>query len=276
MSIKTREDFVNYCLRRLGSPVIKINVDAEQVSDRVDEAIRYYIQYHYDGTEREVIKATITPDQAAKKAITLPDNIVSVLRCVPSRAEYENALSGVPQGATAPAGGSTTAISSSQQYMLTYPFYQPMPMLPGGGGDPYSSDGTYSMKSYVSYQVTNDVLRYLFRPEREVTFRHANNTVTFDVTTPMNEGDAFLFEVYTGIDPETHKWMWEDIWLQEFATCLIKMQWGQNLSKYSGVQLPTGITLDGQKILDDANNEREKLLQRLNDQFSYPPDFFMG
>ena len=270
MRIRTREAFIDYCLRSIGAPVIKINVDAEQVSDRIDEALRYYIQYHYNGAEREVMKVVLDQAMVDARAVKMNEDTIAVLKCVPTRAEFENALLGAQNGGASPPAG-----QSSSQYMMTYPFYQPMPAM-FGDGSIGSYDQSYSMKSYVSYQVTNDVIRHVFRPEREVTFRHANNTVTFDVTQNMRVGDAYLFEVYTAVNPLTHEYIWEDIWLQEFASCLIRVQWGRNLTKFGGVQLPTGITLNGDKILDEALQEKEKLLEKLRNDWEFPCDFFLG
>lgn len=251
MSVDSREDFVNYCLRRLGAPVITINVDAEQVEDRIDEALQYYRQYHYDGTEREIVRVVVTPEMVATKAIKLPPRVVSVLRAVPTLSEFEAAMSGSPSFR-----GGDDLVSLNYYYG--------------------ANTGGFSMKSYAAYSIQMDMMRYLFRPERILTHRFANGTVTFDQTVAMVVGDAIQLEVYTGVDPESSKTIWDDMWLKEFATCLIKMQWGANLSKYSGVQLPTGITLDGAKIYDDAVAEREKLLERLRNEYELPLDFFMG
>lgn len=251
MPIANREDFIDYCLRRLGAPVITINVDAEQVEDRVDEALQYYQQYHYDGTEREIVRIVVDASMVASRAIKLPDRVVSVLRVVPTMSEFEAAMSGAPS-------------SRGGDDLLSLNYYYG------------ANTGGFSMKSYASHTLGQDVFRWLFRPERILTHRFSNGTVTFDQTIPFVVGDVLQMEVYTGVDPATSKTVWDDMWLKEFASCLIKLQWGANLSKYSGVQLPTGITLDGGKIQADAEQEREKLLERLRNEFEYPADFFMG
>lgn len=251
MPIQSREEFMEYCLRKLGAPVIRINVDVDQVQDRIDEALAYYIKYHYDGTERDIVRVVADAEMVAKRAIKVDKDVVSVLQVVPTITEFEAALAGAPSSRAA--DGSIS---------LNY-FYG-------------ANQGGFSMRSYASYRVHSDVIRWMFRPENNITFRMANHTITFDETVPIALGDVFNVQVYRGIDPETHETVWQDLWLQEFATCLIKQQWGSNLSKFSGVQLPTGITLDGQKIYDDASAEREKLIERLRNEFEYPTDFFMG
>ena len=251
MPIENREDFVDYCLRRLGAPVITINVDAAQVEDRIDEALQYYQQYHYDGTEREIVRIVVDAAMVLARAVKLPPRVVSVLRVVPTLSEFEAALAGTPT-------------SRGGDDLLSLNYYHG------------ANTGGFSMKSYASYSIQMDVFRYLFRPERIITHRFSNGTVTFDQTVPFDVGSVLQMEVYTGVDPATSKTVWDDMWLKEFATCLIKLQWGSNLSKYSGVQLPTGITLDGNKILGDAETEREKLLERLRNEFETPADFFLG
>ena len=96
MSVGSRQELIDYCLRRLGAPVITINVDADQVEDRVDEALQYYRQYHYDGTEREIIRVVADADMVAQRAIKLPPRVVSVLRVVPTLTEFEAAMTGSP------------------------------------------------------------------------------------------------------------------------------------------------------------------------------------
>lgn len=251
MSVGSRQELIDYCLRRLGAPVITINVDADQVEDRVDEALQYYRQYHYDGTEREIIRVVADADMVAQRAIKLPPRVVSVLRVVPTLTEFEAAMTGSP-----------TFRGSDDLISLNY-YYG-------------ANTGGFSMESYASYSIQMDVFRYLFRPERIITHRFASGTVTFDHNVPLQVGDVLQLEVYTGVDPDSGETVWNDMWLKEFVTCLIKLQWGSNLIKYSGVQLPTGITLDGRQIYDDAVAEREKLLERLRNEYELPLDFFLG
>ena len=251
MPITSREEFVNYCLRRLGAPVITINVDAEQVEDRIDEALQYYRQYHYDGTQREILRVVVTQEMVDAKAIKLPRGVVSVLRVVPTLTQFEAAMTGSP-----------TFRGSDDLISLNY-YYG-------------ANTGGFSMESYASYSIQMDVFRYLFRPERIISHRYTSGILTFAHDTPLQVDDVLQVEVYTGVDPNTGLLVWDDMWLKEFASCLIKLQWGSNLIKYSGVQLPTGITLDGQKIFDDASAEREKLIERLRNEWELPADFFMG
>lgn len=252
MSITSREDFLSYCLRSLGEPVIKINIDVDQAHDRIDEALSYYIQYHYDGTEREIVRVEADAAMVASKKLVLPKSVVSVLRVVPTLTEFEAALAGAPASR-----GQDGAISLNYYYG--------------------ANAGGFSMSSYAASSIQMDVIRYLFRPERSITFRRAGtNTISFDTSTAMEVGDVFMVEVYQGIDPDTNVAVWDDMWLKEFATCLLKLQWGNNLSKFSGVQLPTGITLNADKIQDEARQEREKLLERLRNEYELPMDFYLG
>jgi hypothetical protein len=92
----------------------------------------------------------------------------------------------------------------------------------------------------------------------------------------IKEGDYLVAEVYQTIDPETHTSVYNDKWLKEYATALIKQQWGQNLIKFEGMQLPGGVTLNGRQIFDDASNEIEKLRESIRMEHELPPDFFVG
>ena len=75
----TKEEFKQYCLRKLGAPVIEINVDDDQVDDRIDEALRYYWDYHFDGSDKIYYKHQITQTDIANKYIILPENIIGAV-----------------------------------------------------------------------------------------------------------------------------------------------------------------------------------------------------
>lgn len=242
---KTRADLIDYCLRRLGSPVVEINIDDDQVEDRVDDAIGYYIQYHYHGTDRTYVTVAITTDMVAANALTMPPDVVDVLRIAPT---------------TTQAGVSTHSMSIGRQ-----------------------SDGKISLNgvtpdasNYATSLQQASFHEWLFSPERVINFRYGRGTLTFDGNYPLVVGDKYVVECYVATSPATNTSLWNDMWLKEYTTALIKQQWGQNLSKYSGVQLPTGITLDGQGILAAGTAEKEALEERLRNEFQYPTDFFLG
>lgn len=246
--MKNRKEFIDYCMLKLGHPVIQINMDPLQIDACVDDALEYFRQYHKDGVEFEILKAVITKEMETKQAIPMPSYINNVKRSVPYLSEFDHALSTYPQAA------------------VNFPF---VPSLPSNVFD-------FSVTGYVAYQVTNETYKYLFQNQKIPTYRRSTNTVTFNADVYLKEGDAYLFEVYSNIDFDSSDVIWNDIWLKEFAVALMRIQWGNNLSKYGGVQLPTGITLNGEAILEQGKEEREKLIDRLHNEFAEPLDFFMA
>ncbi len=58
----SRQGLIDYCLRRLGAPVLEINVDDDQIDDLVDDALQYFQERHFDGVERMYLKYKITQD----------------------------------------------------------------------------------------------------------------------------------------------------------------------------------------------------------------------
>lgn len=242
---KSRADLIDYCMRRLGSPVVEINVDGDQVEDRVDDAIGYYIQYHYHGTDRAYETVIVTDQMVTAGALTLPDEVVDVLRIAPT---------------TTNAGVSMFGMSIGRQ----------------SDGNIALNGMTTDAANYATALQQASFREWLFSPDRVINFRYGRGTLTFDGNYPLVTGEKYVVECYVATSPATNALLWNDLWLKEYTTALIKQQWGQNLSKYSGVQLPTGITLDGQGILSSAEAERKDLEERLRNEFQYPIDFFMS
>ena len=252
--ITNRQTYIEYCMRRLGYPVVRINLDAEQAEDCVDDALTYFKSYHKDGMEYEVLKVEVTQEMVDANAIPMPSYVGAVLRCVPYRGEFENAVVSAP-GAIG-----------------VFPFFPAPPVVLNSP----TNSVNFSVTGYAAYQVTNEAYKYLFKTERDVTWRRASRTVTFNADTTLKVGDVFLFEIYSEINFEDSKTIWNDIWLKEYGVALMRIQWGTNLSKFGGVQLPTGITLNGQDILDRGIAERDALLTRLHEEFAEPINFFMA
>jgi hypothetical protein len=92
----------------------------------------------------------------------------------------------------------------------------------------------------------------------------------------IKAGDYIVAEVYTIIDPNTHTSVFNDMFVKEYTTALIKQQWGTNLIKFDGMQLPGGVVLNGRQIYDDATGEIERLRENLRLEQELPPDFFVG
>jgi hypothetical protein len=97
-----------------------------------------------------------------------------------------------------------------------------------------------------------------------------------DWTTEVQAGQYIIVDCYRALDPTTWADVWNDMWLKRYATALVKKQWATNIKKFSGLQLPGGVTLDGDKLYDEASEEIKELEDQMQTNYSLPPDFMIG
>jgi len=242
----TREQLKDWCLRQLGAPVLDINVDDEQVEDAVDLAFQYYRDFHVDGVERWYISHQITQQDIANKYITIPDNIIGITRIFPI--------------------GSTNA--SVNMFDLRYQLRL---------HELYDFTST----SYVNYVLTQQHIRtldMLFSGETPIRFnRHSNKLyIDWDWNTKIDALEYVVIEGFIILDPDTYNKVYNDRLLKKLATAYIKKQWGNNMKKFSGMQLPGGITMNGQQIYNEAIQEIQELEQLIRSSHEEPPMMIMG
>lgn len=242
----TREEFKAYCLRRLGDPVIDINVDDEQVEDRIDEALAYYQDYHFDGTERVLVKHVVTASDKTNGYITLANSIIGV-----------NSILDIGQAA-----------QSSNLFNIRYQIHL---------NDLFDLSAS-SYVPYVTAMTHVSFLEELFVGKKPIRYnRHVNKlNIDMDWVNDIAIGEYIVIDCYRIADPNTYSDVWGDRWLARYATALIKQQWGSNLSKFENIQLPGGITFNGVKILDDAQAEIAKLEEEMIISYSLPVQDMIG
>lgn len=247
MAVPTsRFEFKEWCLRKLGKPVIEINVDDDQVNDRVDEALRYFWDYHFDGTEKLYYKHQITSVDIANQYITLPENIIGAVRIFPI--------------------GDPT-ISSSDIFNIRYQIAL---------NDLYTLTSV-SMVPYVMLMEHLALIQQVLVGEQPIRYNRHLNRLNIDMDWgKVKEGEYLLVEAYSVVDPDVYTDAWGDRWLQQYATAKIKLQWGSNLTKFTGMQLPGGIQFNGDKIYEDAKAEIEKLEDEMISSYSLPVSDMIG
>ena len=245
MAISSRDDFKEYCLRKLGKPVIEINVDDDQVEDRVEEALKYYWDYHFDGTEKVFYKKQITEEDITNKYITLPQNIIGAV----SIFDIGDYL------ATNNLFNIRYQIALNDLYTLTYQSMVPY---------------------YMAFQQIQ-LLEQLLVGKQPIRYNRNTNKLFVDTDwTKLTPGYFLVVEAYQIVDPADYNDVWNDRWLQRYATELIKKQWGSNLTKFVGMQLPGGITFNGEKIYNDAHEALEKLESEMITSYSLPVTDLIG
>ena len=241
MAVPTsRSEFKEYCLRKLGKPVIEINVDDDQVEDRIDEALKFYWDYHFDGSEMTYYKHQITDQNVTDKYITLPENIIGAVSVFPI---------GDPSINSQDLFNIRYQIALNDLYTLTsvsmVPYYLAMTHL-----------GIIS-----EMLVGLPLIRYSRHKDRLFIDIDWNKVVV---------GNYLLVQAYEVVDPDTFTDAWGDRFLAKYATALIKKQWGSNLTKFSGLQLPGGVTFNGEKIYDDADAEVQRIEEEMINSNSLP------
>lgn len=313
---RTRQEFKDYCLRKLGWPVIDINVDDDQVEDRIDEALSFFNDYHFDGVEKMYMKHRIQQADIDRGWIYCPDAVTFVTGVLPF--DQSN--------------------SSVNMFDLRYQLRL---------HDLYD----FTSVSYVSYEITMQhitTLNLLFSGKPQFRFNRNQNKVILDIdwSRDVKVGDYVVIECYRKMDPDTINLsgtvtgnttgtliigadtkfdqeilendfinfgdasrqvkriisptemiidepltegasditmtktglsdVWNDRFLKKYATALIKLQWGNNLSKFSGIQMPGGVTLDGVRIMTEAHEEIEKIEESLISFNVLPGDMIVG
>ena len=234
----TREQHKQYCLRSLGKPVVDINVDDEQLEDRIDESLQYFRDYHYDGTEHVYLKHQITSSDKTNEYISVNDNIQGITR-----------LFNI---------GDTN--SSSNIFNIRYQMHL---------NDLFDFSSATS-SPYVNAMRHVEQLEEIFVGKKPIRFnRHMDRLyIDMDWTNDVAVDDYIIIDAYRTVDTDTYTDVWNDRWLLQYSTSLFKRQWGLNLSKFAGLQLPGGITLDGPRILQEATEEINRLEEAMITNYS--------
>jgi len=244
----SRTTLVDYCLRSLGAPVIEINVDEDQIDDRIDEALQFYQTYHADAIEKVYLTHVVTADDITNGYIPINDLVTDVVRILPLR----------------------ETVSSTDMFDIRYQMHL---------NDIYSLGFMGSLTEYVMAQQWLSLLDLVIdSDEKHVNFeRHMDRlTIHMDWSEEVEVGDNILVECYRIIDPDTYTDVYNDYFLKRYATALLKRQWGTNLIKFEGMVMPGGVTFNGRQIFDDANEEITKLEEEARLNWEQPVDFMTG
>ena len=236
----TRQQFAEWCLRKLGKPVIEINVDDDQAQDRIDEALSYYWYYHFDGSERTFFKHQITADDKTNQYITVPENVIGVINL-------------------SPVGSNITA--STGMFNVQYQFVL----------NNIHDMVNYNLTNYFMSMQNLQFMEELLVGMQPIRYnRHVNRLFIDTDWDRLVEGEYVVAECYKVIDPNTYSDVFKDRWLQNYATAKIKYQWGSNLTKFNGMTLPGNIQFNGEQILNDARDEITRLEEEMISSYSLP------
>jgi len=322
MALASRQDLQDYSLRRLGHPVIEINVEDGQVSDRIDDALQFFQEYHFDGVERvfvshqivgskvklttnvagnftkgEIITggtsgATAKVDSTDGQYITTEESTGtwqasetitggtsgSTATTAPSdfytKGDIENGYVPIGSGILGVTrmfnfgGAATNNTRDGQLFDLMYQFRM---------NDLYNLMGA-DMVYYTIVQSHLTTLEKLLTSERQIRFNRKTDRLYVDTDwdKTFNVGDYIVAEAYAIIDPATYTEVYDDMFLKKYTTALIKRQWGENLKKFAGIQMPGGVTLNGDQIYQEAVQEIAAIEEEMSLKYELPPSFMIG
>ena len=283
-SVNSRGALINYAKRRLGAPVLEINVADEQVEDLLDDAIQFFQQRHFDGVERMYLKHRFTQDEIDRgkanqgASSTTTTGIVTTTGISTSITGY----------------GTTTSVFTENSNFIQVPdavigiqqiFKFDSSSISGGMfsikyqlflNDLYYFNSVellqYSMvKSYL------EDIDFLLTPERQIRFNKQQNRLYIDINyDSLKEGDFIVIDCLRVLDPNQYQDIYNDMFLKMYFTALLKRQWGQNLIKFRGTKLPGGLELNGREIYEDGMRDVEFALQKLKEEYELPPLDFIG
>ena len=276
----TRQELIDYCKRKLGAPVLEINVADEQIEDLVDDAVQFFQERHFDGVYPTFYKYKIT------------------------QADIERGRAGYSGGSVGIASTSATANIVGTATTFTYfenSNYLQMPPNVIGVNKIFMFDGANTITSSmfsVKYQLfLNDIyywgttellsyamvktyledLDFLLNTQKQIRFNKRQDRLYLDVDwSSLRDGQYVIIDCYSTLDPNDYSRVWNDSFIKPYLTSLIKKQWGQNMMKFTGVKLPGGVELNGRQIYDDAQKEIDILMEKMSNTYELPPYDMIG
>ena len=276
----SRVEFITYCKRQLGAPVLEINVADEQIEDIVDDAIQYFQERHFDGVAQCYLKYQITQADIDR-----------------GRAKGGDTSAGITTtSATATIDGSEVQFDyeENSNYLQIPPSIIGVTKLFKFGGTNTVSNNMFSVKyqlflndiyfwgstELLTYAMTKTYLEdidFLLTTDKQIRFNQRQDRLYIDIDWgSMAKNDWIIIDCFRAMDPTDYTRVWNDSFLKPYTVALIKRQWGQNLLKFQGVKLPGGVEMNGRQIYDDAEKELERIREIMSNTYELPPLDMVG
>jgi hypothetical protein len=272
----SRQELIDYCLRKLGAPVLEINIAQEQIEDLVDDALQLFQERHFDGVYQTYLKYQVTQADIDR-----------------GRATGVNGV-GVSTTSTASPGIGTITYYENSNYLPIPPHIVGVNKIFLFEGSNSISSGMFSMKyqlflNDIYYWGSTELLTYymvkryledidwLMTTEKQIRFNKRQDRLYMDINwSSLNVGEYLVIDCWRMLDPNDYSQVWNDSFLKPYLTALIKRQWGQNLIKFNGVKLPGGIELNGRQLFDDGQRELDYILEKMSSTYELPPLDMIG
>ena len=278
----SKQELIDYSLRRLGAPVLEINVDDEQIDDLVDDALQYFQERHFDGVERMYLKYKLTENDINRGTAQVGGtNTVGIV---------------TTSGITTNVSGMTTTTN----YFYENSNFIQVPDSVIGIEKVFKfdsstlSDGMFNIKyqlflndiyqfnsiellQYSMVKTYLEDIEFILSTDKQIRFNKRQNRLYLDIDwSSLRAGDYLVIDCWRAMDPTDFTRVWNDSFLRPYTVALIKKQWGQNLLKFNGVKLPGGIEMNGRQIYDDAEKELERIREIMSNTYELPPLDMIG
>jgi hypothetical protein len=275
----TRQELIDYCLRKLGAPVLEINLDDDQIDDLVDDALQYFNERHFDGVERMYLKYKITQADIDRGrgngtngvgivTTTGSANISGIGTTTFNFYETSNFIQ-VPDsviGIEKVFRFDTSSISGGM-FSIKYQLFL---------NDLYYFNSV-ELLQYAMVKSYLEDIDFLLTTDKQIRFNKRQNRMYLDIDwASQTVGNFLVIDCYRALDPSSFTKVYNDSFMKKYLTALMKKQWGQNLIKFRGVKLPGGIELNGRELYEDAEKELEDIKQRMTMEYELPPYDFIG
>jgi len=276
----TKQGLIDYCLRKLGAPVLEINVDDDQVDDLVDDTIQYYNERHYNGIERMFLKYKITQDDIDRGTASGTTGVGIVTTTGTS-----TNISGY---------GTTTTNFYENSNFLAVPDHVIGVNKIFKFDSSSISGGMFSIKyqlflndlynftsiNLLQYAMTKTYLEdidHLLTTEKQIRFNQRQDRLYLDIDWGAQQvGDFMVIDCFRALDPDTFTQVYNDPFVKLYLTALIKRQWGQKKSKLNGTEMLGGITLKGPELFSTAIAEQQKLEEQIRLNYEEPAHMQQG
>ena len=282
----TRTEFKNYVLRKLGAPVLDINLASEQCEDLIDDALQFFYERHFDGVQQCYLKYQITDDDVLRGKARPPGvsgesqtgiTTTTVTQDMPTKGStdfswYENSnyipipnhvigINKIFQYDNAQSISVSNMFSFKYQLFLNDIYYW----------------GQTDLLSYSMTMSYLETMNFLLNTHKQIRFNQRQDRLYLDVYwSDIKAKDYIIIDCWRTVDPSDFPRVWNDSFLKPYATALFKKQWGQNLIKFQGVKLPGGIEFNGRQLYDDGQREIDEIISKMSQTYELPPLDLIG
>ena len=281
MAIPTsRSTFKDYCKRKLGYPVLEINVDDDQIDDLIDDALQIFYERHFDGVERMYLKHQLTQDEidrGSASGTTGVGIVTTTATSLNNEVIGENTTNWLETSNYLEVPDSVIGVNkifkfdsssiSGGMFSIKYQLFL---------NDLYYFNSVELMQYAMTKSYLEDI-DHLLTTDKQIRFNKRQDRLYLDIDWKSEvAGNYLVLDCYRQIDPSNFSGVWNDSFLKPYATALIKKQWGQNLIKFKGVKLPGGLELNGREIYEDAQRDLEEIKSKMSLEYEVPPLDLIG